>query len=892
MTYSNATFYLDYEGGSDSSRADLVPTAYANNGAGLVRVTCNSTAAYSTGAVFDIAGTTGSVYVGGWLVTIIDGTHVDLQGSTFTVNPAAKGTMIPRGGSSKTDAWKTITSGPTSARTATGDTVRVMGSPDVTSLAQNGTWTEAGPNKTTYALVSSTNATPIVVALSSANYTLLAPAVNDTVIINAHATNTKANGVWTVSAVNGSTTFTLVNADGTNSVGNGIGGATGTVRKINNSVVTLTTAVTKTIACLGNQGTKTNWTQSANVVTSVITSDFKEGGECQQIAVAGGFVTGVAAYLTLGLNTDFSAYQQVTFWVKQTAGTVAIAGDVSIRLCTDTVGAVSVNTAAIPALGSLNQWVPVTVDTAGALTALGNSVAFYVDTDRGAVTFQVDAIVAVKASASADSLSLTSLIGKNTGDEPWCGIQSINSTRVMLDAQVNAIPAGSPQRGYSGTAQTVTAYKRETIKTAVAVAQTTAVQTLQAAIAFGGGWDRTTMTTQNLETFFDGQNGLGFGLVCNGKAGTMNKLHFYRYQNAVNSAVINGPTWQNTLYLGNNSNVAFNATAANTVTAGKIIAYGNVGSAVALVPVSACYGNYVADLISIGGGGPGANLGATLVQTTGNIFGTITGLNGGAAVQLFNANVNYLGTVISKFNTGNGIIIDSSCGGNRLKSLVSTSNGGYGAAIAGPNTFIGGGSTTGNTSGGVGLVSTATAVAAVATLRDFTVNEAIVVGGMTDFNNQAIAFENFGGTSGDHRIFTDGAGSTSAPAMSQQTSVKHGSDNYGWKYSPTSANRQSAYPLEQVVISFSVKANKLVTVSRWYQRDNTGLILRLVCKGGQLNGVATDVVATASAAINTWEQLTITFTPTEQGVIQITEQAYGGTTFNGYSSDWTISQAT
>ncbi len=174
-------------------------------------------------------------------------------------------------------------------------------------------------------------------------------------------------------------------------------------------------------------------------------------------------------------------------------------------------------------------------------------------------------------------------------------------------------------------------------------------------------------------------------------------------------------------------------------------------------------------------------------------------------------------------------------------------------------------------------------------------SEATVVGSLTAFNNQSIFFENYGGVVGDDRVFTDGGGSSSAAAIAQQTTTKHGSDNYGWKYSPTSTNRQATYPLEQTVAKLAVASGSLVTVSRWYQRDNTGLTIQLVCKAGQLNGVDNgsggNIVATCSASINTWQQLTITFTPMETGVVALTEQCYGGTTLNGYSSDWSVSQA-
>ncbi len=67
------------------------------------------------------------------------------------------------------------------------------------------------------AIVSSTNASPIVVTVTSHGYT-----TGDTIYIVGHLVNTAANGSWAVTVLSGST-FEL---DG--STGNGVGGATGT----------------------------------------------------------------------------------------------------------------------------------------------------------------------------------------------------------------------------------------------------------------------------------------------------------------------------------------------------------------------------------------------------------------------------------------------------------------------------------------------------------------------------------------------------------------------------------------------------------------------------------------------------------------------------------------
>src|SRR6185369_3053003 len=93
--------------------------------------------------------------------------------------------------------------------------------------------------------------------------------------------------------------ITLLNADGTNSVGNGVGGATGTMRKVNQACVILASAVTKPIALIGNSGQKTNWTASANVTCSIFSaandSHCHEGLGSLNTVIAALFTTGKAA---------------------------------------------------------------------------------------------------------------------------------------------------------------------------------------------------------------------------------------------------------------------------------------------------------------------------------------------------------------------------------------------------------------------------------------------------------------------------------------------------------------------------------------------------------------------------------------------------------------------
>ena len=64
--------------------------------------------------------------------------------------------------------------------------------------------------------------------------------------------------------------------------------------------------------------------------------------------------------------------------------------------------------------------------------------------------------------------------------------------------------------------------------------------------------------------------------------------------------------------------------------------------------------------------------------------------------------------------------------------------------------------------------------------------------------------------------------------------------------------------------------------------------MTLRCVAYQLPGITSDQTASASGSANTWEQLTISISPTSKGVIQLEMFAYGGTTYNGYVDDLTV----
>ncbi|NBX97499.1 hypothetical protein EBQ81_01365 [bacterium] len=518
-----ATLFIDYENGNDNY-AGTSFNLLASGIDGRISSTTFSAATANFPNDNSLINQYISVFNGTSYVTYIITAWI--SSSSLTIGAISGGTALANQSIDRQyyigGRWKTISStGASAARLVPGDTIRIMSSPEPT-IVGNALWTSltgtvgAGTSNTNTA----TNASPIRLTQAS-TMTTLGISNGSTVMVTTAAGNTNANGVWEVSGVSGNS------CDLVNSSGNAAYTGSGFLRNMTHRRILLDNSVTVNIASFGNRGNgRTIWTQASNVTTSFNTTDSKEGDVSDSVAIAASFTTGKAAYKSTG-SLNLSSYQQLSFWIKQTSGTIAVSGDISLRLCSDTIGDTVVHTFNIPGLVALNQWIPFTIDLGSLMNSNIQSVALYVDSDKGAQTFLLCNILACKPPSSPDSLNLQSLISKNTGDECWYPIMSINDRRVMIDTggvNNNTNPLTSSNRGgYYGVTENVTTYKRETIKTNLASAFGTVVQEVQEAgtssnpFNYEFGWNRTDMSTRTSQTYFDGLNGFGYGLLINTK---------------------------------------------------------------------------------------------------------------------------------------------------------------------------------------------------------------------------------------------------------------------------------------------------------------------------------------------------------------------------------------
>lgn len=751
-------------------------------------------------------------------------------------------------GTSFATRWKTFTNGATAARIAPGDEIRVMASPDPTSIG-TATWYAGfmyspyatGPNSGS--ISSSTNANPTIITTGSAHNLV----VGDYVQIVNHNTNTYANGMWYVSSVPTTTSFGISLLDNSATVAANGAGSGGYWRKINNAIVKTATPLVRNVALCGGLGQKPAWTASTDVSCTQNTSIYREGYSALQITINTGFTTGKAAYYTLPATLDLSAYKQLSFWIRQTSGTLhSTTGAIRIALCSDTTGDTVVDYFDITPLGATNQWVPMALSTSNA--AIGSSIrsiAFYVATDNGSQTFVLDNFVACKPATSADSITNVSLVSKNGANDSWYPLQAINGNAVIVSAGHKQ--SGLELRGYYEAAATTTTYKRETTKLPPSSGYYNSVNNLQddgnssANIIISGGWNRTDMSTQTGQTWYDGQNFFGAGINGNSKTyWYIDRINFVRF------------------YYG-----MYNA---NTV------------------------GITIGTMHSIGNWGYGLNGGYAF--SISNLYGNN---NETGAISFDNAG-GFADVVQNASNShSRGVYVNNWCSINRVEKAHNNLD--YGVVLSGVTPYIGYVSTIGN--GAVGVYGQYCTNAVVGGGNSSSNGTGAQAYGGTLYLNDFTASETndisvYNGILYANRLDDTDYNSwvkSELGTVNQQTAVVDSPAVSAWRMSPTFIFSNSKNPLRLKLGTVVCAAGGLVTVTARMRRNNTGLTMRLVCPGGQIKGVGTDVTSDMTAAANTWETVTITFTPTKAGAVDIYAYAFGGTTYYGYVCNLTASQA-
>jgi hypothetical protein len=848
-------------------------------------------------------------------------------------------------------ALKNISSVTTAKGVTAGDTVRVKEAP-LYNTGVNATWTsvqQRGISPFNAQSVTSSNATPIVCTTSLAH----GYSTGDIVLIGANTSNTATNGVFKVTVTN-STTFSLDDSSGISVSSSGfispifcrtIKTATPLVQPIASFAPRVTVSLGTRAAWVGSANVTTS------LATNGILS---KGAVPDSITIAAGFTTGKIAYYTLPATLNSSAYQQLSLFILQGSGTLStltinLCSDTTGDTVVDTftipsTGALSVWTPFTinkgSALGSSIRSISISrAANNGAQTFFFNSIVACKSPTS------VDAL---------SNTSLVTKNNGTEGAYAVGGFGGSDGTIVFLDNRPTSDNYTTTGGAYYGTTETVGLWRYEPLNpwtlngVALPASQTIATTYTQFAfgvngainnpITYSGGWDSTNMSTRTGQTWFTNQNGFGFGIDNSVSQNfiTVDRLNYTRCSdgfiatgsrtyNIIQNCNYTAITRTGISFSGFSSNLGTqlqNCIVTNTNAVGVNIQTTSfdINNPVVVNNCTISGSNSNALSIALGAqGNPYYNITNSSLNTStqqalssSNFgYGTISSVSFNYFDSVaYTAGSNYLGTINNltitpePAGTGSGLITISlgSPYGALPQNIYTTFNN---VTVNAPTTAYSQGTTNVTTA-----ISECPNVKFVncsfgATNVVYTNNILADQGGAYLYNctgvpttvspttrnippyivNAAFYSQDEGNTVGNNKIYFQGGLGTS------QTAVRNTASGYAWSLAPTSTTTvTSAFPLKLKLASVAANGGSAVTISAYMRRTNTGLTMQLVCPGGQPYGPSTDTVASISAAADTWQQVSISFTPTQNAVYDIYVYVFGGTTFTGYVDDVGVTQ--
>ncbi len=133
---------------------------------------------------------------------------------------------------------------------------------------------------------------------------------------------------------------------------------------------------------------------------------------------------------------------------------------------------------------------------------------------------------------------------------------------------------------------------------------------------------------------------------------------------------------------------------------------------------------------------------------------------------------------------------------------------------------------------------------------------------------------NQSGIANNHLITTLGG------TIASETGIRHSAADISWKMSVTSTTRNAINPLDYVVATIPVVSGSTVTPSLWFYRNSPTITGQLVCRSGQLAGINGSSGLFIGTPL-TWNPVSITLNPLEDGVVEIEALAYADVNITG-----------
>lgn len=743
--------------------------------------------------------------------------------TTFYMDP--DGGNDANAGTSFALRWKTLTGGPTAARIAGGDVIRVMASPDP-ELVGNAAWT-----------------------YNSRTVTLAAA---KTLTIH------ECDAIWTASA-NVTATISTANPGGFK-VGTGsaqlavaAGFTTGKIGHVATGTLDLSPYTRVSLQI------QSSISQLAGVYELRLCSDAAGAVAVHTLPLPAITASNPSTWQSVVLDNGGamnSAIASVALYAASDPGTPTIRIDNIVAcLSSATTGALTHNTL----LGKVHalNWV---ASTSYAV----NTVRIPTEPNRNGFAYMVTATTGAGNSGGSEPTWPTD-IGSTVVDgdltwtrqdeeESWFAIAGLSGTTVLLEAWQSAVPAsGEGYCGPTGTEAVVATYKRECFLTIpeTAFASITDAYVIQdsgtngSLITLSGGWDRTAMTTLNGQTWFSGQN--GWGAIAQSSTGRSNwsfkNYNAVKYQVAISLASSSTARWEfHNCHWNHNTSTAIStdSSTGNLKLRGiQVNCNGTQGTDI--------YASNVDGFAIAANGNGGSGSPNVAIEVSGESRLNHVWTRGNAGIALYpNSSSDAVDIAVRNwFSTGHTQSISWAGNNDRVKINL------FNCDIAGD-----------------------TAIILDVSFSPYSPSSGIYC---TRHNRVADA----------HYIKTWGGSIQSA--TDQRYTPSGISWKFLPTTGLTVADaRDTTMPLRLSVAKIAVAAGVPIYVRVMARRDDSDIKGRLMLEGGTLIGVPDHVYsANIEPTLNTWEQSgALTFTATEAGVAEIFIEVWDGSAFTTTSAFW------
>ena len=780
---------------------------------------------------------------------------------------------------------------------------RVMGTPAV-SMGVNGTFTEGGPNRRDENFFrhdarhvnNATAASPIEITVSADH----GYSTGDVVSLQNIYGVLQANGTHVIT-VTGARTFTLNNTSGTGTyVGGGSADyayyATPKALKFNTGIKKVwdfhsynnnTDAQGSNAARKRSDGSNVLGVASSGVTLS-IRGGFNFGTTLpvHRIQFGSGAGTGKMWYYKLDSTLDLSSYQQLSMiYLSRSSDTLNNTSHMRVCLCTDETGDTVAHSIEIPGFADRGAH-PVVKDFGTNLNSAIKSVALYCDTNVGTEDIRMSNLVACPASSNASSFTHQHLLGKNDPNEKaWWRPAQIEEDHIIygqplgndmdytsgvmndvanswygLSTNTSALYKIQPYYIYqNNTDLTANDIKKYQLYIRGKSTATAPDDTWQDSITkITGGWNTTDMSTQ------DSISWTGYGLrndqvfEIRDDNNTAIELSHFGYLNISNTqlARISGHfSTIGELYFGHQTSGYISNQMQTKLVCDKLY-----------------YTQAAMTYFSNGAQYKGHNYQSCLHIKDMRVYGIGQNAIGhndqpGVGVMIDNLEV-YGCRFLLQSQYRNGQRIPTHIKNLKAKNIESL--------LGGNPHFV--------------CIHNSEISKIEQEMYEHASSQRNLGGG------NFTAFRNYNGVANDHRMYWQWGN------VKSETSVRHGTTGIAWAFRPTksfggasskgslSANTEKR-PLFIEVAKFFAVANKQVTCKAYFRRDNTDLNMRLMALHGRsYPALSQDYSASVTAAVDTWQEVTLTFTPVNDGEVSITAEAWKGNSYTGYVDSVTVTQ--